>query len=129
MTGHAVVRDLPVLMTFHAKTHRVVHDAFGHGHVLDVSVTGRTFHVVPNVGSVIETDMRHCRKAIHALPGNFFASNLVVDDLLDLFLRVRRLAFDGVVTSHTGVDAGNAGHWSFIDAHMAEVALQPRTLL
>src|SRR5262249_6404423 len=88
MTIHAVVGDLPVLVTFHAEPHGVVHHPFGRRHMRNVPVTGRTFDVVSNVRCVIEPNMGHRRKAVDPLPGYFFAASLVSNDLLDLLLSV-----------------------------------------
>ena len=68
MTRQTIVRRTLLLMTIDTKTHRVIDHAFGHRHLGQIPMAGRTIHLRPDMGSVVKPDVILRLKSIHPLP-------------------------------------------------------------
>src|SRR5262245_40919128 len=83
MTRQTIVRRVLLPVTVHAESHRQIDVSLGHGLLRDRAVTGRAFHVRPDVRRVVEMHVRSVRVAVDALPGEIVAALLNRGHLLD----------------------------------------------
>src|SRR5467141_2952912 len=115
-----IVRRLFLSVTVHTKPHVVIDDALGHSLVGQVAVTRRARDARPHVRRVIEAHVRLAREAVHALPRNLDAFVGVIGHQLDQ----RPIDRDLAVADHAGLDAGDAGDRTLLDAFVAVDALR-----
>lgn len=103
-------------MTIDAKTHRVIDNSFGHGHLCEIAVAGGALDFRSKVRRMIETNVRLFKESIHALPGQVFSPLRKIakfDDPRILFIA------DIGVTSHADIHAWNSRNRTLRDTQMA----------
>jgi len=106
-------------MAISTKPHRVIDLAFRDCLLPHVAMAHRTIDPRPNVGRMIEPDMRGGLEPVDALPWDIFAPRFVSRELLDLWL----VRGDHLMTRHAKIDAGNSRIGTLIDPHVAIRAL------
>src|ERR1043165_8240956 len=105
MTREAIVRRVPLPMTVHAESHRVIDGALGDRLLPEVAVALRAVDLRADVRRVVELHVRLLRESVDALPGNFHALLRVRRHLLDQ----RTVGRDLAVADHEGLDARSPG--------------------
>jgi hypothetical protein len=120
VAGQALDGGLLLVVTVHAKTHRVIHDTLGHGRFPHVAMTGGAVHFSANVGCVVEQDVGLFRPSVNPLPGGFFAPVVVRREKLDF----RTVSGHSQVAEHAGFHAGNARNGSARSAVVTKVTRQ-----
>ena len=119
MTRQAVVTRTLLLMAVDAKTHRVIDHAFGHRHLGQIPMAGRTIHLRPDMGSVVKPDVILRDKSIHALPGKILTLLRRRPDHLNP--RILLIA-DIFMAAHAHIDTRNPGPRPLHHARMAGIA-------
>ena len=120
MARQAIVGCALLLMTSDTKVHRVIDGALSDGHLSDVAVAGRAFHLGPDVRRVIEAHMRFFEESVNSLPRHVFAVFRVIAQRLDT--RIGRIA-DVFMTEHAGINAWDSCACAALHAGMARRAV------
>ena len=105
MTSQAVVGGALLFMAFDAKAHRVIDHALGDRHLRQIPVTVGAIHLRPNVGGMIEPDVRFPDEPVNPLPRNVFSALGVITQRLDS--RIGSVA-NVLMTTHADIDARNS---------------------
>ena len=121
MTSQAVIRRPFLFMTLDAEAHRMIDDAFGDSHLLEIAMAIGTVDRRFDVRRVIESHVRLFHETVNPLPRHIFAAFPMIAKGLNA--RVVGIA-DIVMARHTQADAGNAGARALRDAFMAVQTLQ-----
>ena len=120
VTGQAIDRRPFLLVTADAKPHRMIHRPLRYGHLRQIAVAGRAFHVRADVGRVIETNVGFLDESIDALPWHVFIPLGILSQRLNS--RIGRIA-DIFMTIHTDIDARNPGARALFHSGMASRAV------
>lgn len=121
MALFAIDRHVFRTVALNAVAHIQIYFVFGGGLRGHIAVAGGALHPRANVRCVIELHMSRLIVAVHAYPGNFFATLRISSDLLDLGL----VGIDYLVAGHAERYAWNTRIRPSIHTSVASITLHP----